>query len=133
MDVEVLVSSLLRAQGFDVSADVLTVQSGKIVKVDFHPPNVLLYTELDADRGFAYNENFFVNPRCRHKGIGTRLLMAHEAICREMKLTVLINNNRNPAFWRRQGYRRLNPFWQMALARRLAVEFQGQSMYKRVW
>lgn len=132
MDIEILVSSMLRAQGFTVGTEVLSVRVEKVVKIDFHPPNILLYAELDTEHGFAYNENFYVNPRCRHKGIGARLLMALEEICREVELTILINNNRNPAFWKRQGYRRLNPFWQMLLERRLGVVFLGQSMYKRV-
>jgi ribosomal protein S18 acetylase RimI-like enzyme len=131
VDIEILVSSMLRAQGFAVSAEVLAVRSEKVVKVDFHPRDILLYTELDIGRGFAYNENFYVNPQCRHRGIGARLLAAHEEICREVQLTILINNNRQPAFWKRQGYRRLNPFWQMGLEKRLGVEFTGQSMYKK--
>ena len=132
VDMEILVSSMLRAQGFNVTAGVLSVHVDRVVKVDFHPPNILLYTELDIEQGFAYNENLYVNPRCRHRGIGARLLAAHEEICRELKLTILINNNRNPAFWKRQGYRRQNPFWRMLLARRLGVDFLGQSMYKKV-
>ena len=121
-----------RAHRFTVNTAVLTVHEDKGVKLDFHPPNILLYAELDTERGFAYNENIYVNTRCRHKGIGARLLAVHEEICREIELTILINNNRNPAFWKRQGYRRLNPYWQMVLARRLGVGFMAQSMYKRV-
>ncbi len=132
MDIEILVSSALRAHGFIVSAEVLTVREDQVVIVDFHPRNILLYAELDIERGFAYNENINVNPRCRRRGIGARLLAAHEEICRAAELTILINNNRNPAFWKRQGYRRLNPFWQMLLARRLDVEFMAHSVYKKV-
>lgn len=132
LGIETLVSSVLRAHGFIVSADVLTVRADHVAIVDFHPPNILLYAELDVERGFAYNENINVNPRCRRRGIGARLLAAHEEICREAGLTILINNNRNPAFWKRHGYRRLNPFRQMLLARRLDVEFMAHSVYKKV-
>ena len=132
MDMEILVSSALRAHGFIVSAEVLKIHKDKVVKVDFHPANILLYAEFDLERGFAYNENINVNPRFRHRGVGARLLAAHEEICREAELTILINNNRNPAFWKKHGYRRLNRFWQMLLARRLNVEFKAHSVYKKV-
>ena len=131
MDVEILVSSILKAHGFAVNPRVLTVRSTPIVVVDFHLDKALLYTELDLKRGFAYNSNFYVNPANRHQGTGARLIMAHEEICREAELTILINNNRNPALWRQQGYRRLNPFWQIQLARQLSVEFTKDSMYKK--
>ena len=120
------------SHGFIVSAEVLTVRADRVVIVDFHPWNILLYAELDVERGFAYNENIDVNPLCRRRGIGARLLAALEEICRAGELTILINNNRNPAFWKRQGYRRLNPFWQMRLARRLDVEFMAHSVSKKV-
>lgn len=131
MDLEILVSSILTAHGFSVCDGVLGVHAEKVARIDFHPPGILLYAELDIDRGFAYNENVHVNPTFRQHGIGRRLVAAHEAICREARLTVLINNNRNPDFWRRNGYLRLNPFWQMRLGRRLAIEFDGPGMYKR--
>ena len=132
VEIEKLVSGVLSSHGFIVSAEVLTVRADQVVTVDFHAPNILLYAELDVERGFAYNENINVNSRCRRRGIGARLLAAHEEICRAAGLTILINNNRNPAFWKRQGYRPLNPFWQMLLARRLGVEFMAHSVYKKV-
>ncbi|MCB1800310.1 MAG: GNAT family N-acetyltransferase [Gammaproteobacteria bacterium] len=131
MDIEILVSSMLRAQGFGTSANVLSIVPGTIVKIDFHPPNALHYAELDLEHGFAYNENFFVDPRCRHQGIGARLLAAHEQICRELKLTILINNNRNPDYWKRRGYLGINAFWRIGLAKRLGIHFHEQSLYKR--
>lgn len=131
MDIEILVSSMLRAQGFGTSVNMLSIDPDAVIKVDFHPPNALLYAELDIENGFAYNENFFVDPRCRHQGIGARLLAAHEQVCRELKLTILINNNRNPDYWKRRGYRGLNPFWQMSLTRRLGIRFQQHSLYKQ--
>lgn len=130
MDIEILVSSMLRAHGFSVSTEVLTVKMERILVIDFHPNKVLLYTEFDLEHGFAYNGNFYVSPEKRHKGLGARLLAAHEEICREAELTILINKNRNPEFWRREGYRRLNPFWQIQLARQLGIEFTKDSMYK---
>jgi GNAT superfamily N-acetyltransferase len=130
VDIEILVSSILRSGGFTVNTRVLTIRQGPVVTVDFHPPRILFYTELDLEQGYAYNENFYVNPQLRHRGIGARLSSLHEEICREAGLTILINDNRNPEFWKRQGYRRLNPFRQMRLARRLGIEFREQSMYK---
>lgn len=131
LDLDALVRRVLEAHGFSVSDAVLSVRAEKVARIDFHPPGILLYAELDIDRGFAYNENIHVNPTFRKHGIGTRLVAAHEAICRETRLTVLINHNRNPDFWRRHGYLRLNPFWQMRLGRRLAIGFDGPGMYKR--
>ena len=131
MDLDIVVSSILVVHGFSVSDAVLSVRAEKVARIDFHPPGILLYAELDIDRGFAYNENIHVNPTIRKHGIGTRLVAALEAICREARLTVLINNNRNPDFWRRNGYLRLNPFLQMRLGRRLAIGFDGPGMYKR--
>jgi ribosomal protein S18 acetylase RimI-like enzyme len=131
VDLEILVSSILRAHGFNVTDNFLSVRAERVARIDFHPPGILLYAELDVERGFAYNENVHVNAGCRHRGIGTRLVAAHEAICREARLTILINDNRNPDFWRRKGYLRLNPFWQMRLGRRLAIDFKGPGMYKR--
>ena len=132
MDIEVLFSSILRAHGFAVSPEVLTIHEYRVAGIDFHPPGILLYTEFDIAHGFAYNENIHVNPRFRHRGTGARLLAAHEEICREAGLTILINHNRNPAFWKRHGYRRLNPFWRMFLERQLQVEFREHSVYKKV-
>jgi GNAT superfamily N-acetyltransferase len=100
--------------------------------MDFHPPSLLFYGEFDIEKGFSYNQNVFVDPRYRHRGIGARLLAMNEDICKASGLTILINNNRNPAFWRAQGYRRLNPLRQMMLARNLSIEFKQQSMYKDV-
>jgi GNAT superfamily N-acetyltransferase len=131
MDMEILASSMLRAHGFAVGPEVLTVREDQVVRLDFHPPNALLYAEFDLENGFAYNHNFYVSPKYRHGGIGTRLLAANDDICREAGLTVLINNNRNPKLWKRQGYRRLDPFWRMILARRLAITFKRQSVYKK--
>ena len=130
MDMEILVSSVLRSHGFAVSSDVLTVRAERVIVVDCHPNGALLYTELDLKNGFAYNGNFFVPADRRHQGIGARLLAAHEEICRETQLTILINKNRNQAFWKKNGYRKLNPFWQMRLARKLDVEFTKDSVYK---
>lgn len=130
VDIEILVSGMLRSYGFAVSTGNLTIQEDQVFKVDYHPPQILLYTELDVERGYAYNENLYVNPRVRHCGIGARLLSLREEICRESGLTILINNNRNPDFWKRQGYRRLSPFRQMLLARKLGIEFKEHSMYK---
>jgi ribosomal protein S18 acetylase RimI-like enzyme len=104
-----------------------------VAVVDFHPPSLLLYVELDLEQGFAFNLNININPRCRHRGIGRRLLAAHEEICREANLSILINNNLNPAFWRRLGYRRLNPFQMMRLSRRLAAKFSPHSVYKSLY
>lgn len=132
MDMGILISSMLRAHGFTVSAEVLTVRTDRLIEIDFHPANVLFYAELDVESGFAYNENVYINPKSRHKGIGTRLLAAHEEICREAGLTILINNNRNPGFWKRQGYRHLNPFWEILLTRQLGIAFMKESMYKKV-
>jgi GNAT superfamily N-acetyltransferase len=131
VELETLVSSILGTHGFDVTDGVLSVRAGQVARIDFHPPGILLYAELDIGRGFAYNENVHVNPRLRQFGIGRRLVAAHEAICREAQLTVLINDNRNPDFWGRNGYLRLNPFRQMRLGRKLAIEFRGPAMYKR--
>ncbi len=130
MDIEILVSSMLRSHGFIVNTGFLTIRGNKVFKVDYHPPGILLYTELNVEKGYAYNEYVHVNPRLRHRGIGKRLSSVHEEICRESGLTILINNNRNPEFWKKQGYRRLNPFRQMLLARQLDIEFKEQSMYK---
>lgn len=132
MDTEILVSSVLKAYGFPTGPDVLSVGLGPVVSVDFHAAGMLLYAELDIERGFAYNESLFLNPRCRHRGIGLRLVTAYEEICSEAGVTILINNNRNPAFWKRLGYRRLNPFWQMYLARQLGIRFHKGSLYKKV-
>jgi ribosomal protein S18 acetylase RimI-like enzyme len=130
LDLEILVSSVLRSHGFAVSPATLSVHVDKSICVDFHPPNMLLYVELDVARGYAYNVNINVNPRCRHRGIGRKLSAANEEICREAKLIILINNNQNPGFWQRRGYRRLNPFQRMLNARRLAIPFRAHSVYK---
>jgi GNAT superfamily N-acetyltransferase len=132
MDLEILVSSQLQAHGFVTGPKVLSVRRDRLLRIDFHPPDVLLYAEIDIERGFAFNEHVFVNPRCRHQGIALRLVTAYEAICRELGVTILINDNRNPAFWKRLGYRRINAFWQMLLARRLDIRLRAVSMYKKV-
>ncbi|MCB1724252.1 MAG: GNAT family N-acetyltransferase [Gammaproteobacteria bacterium] len=132
MDMEILVSAVLKAHGFPTTPNVLTVSVARLVKIDFHPPNMLLYAELDIQRGFAFNANLHINPRIRHRGIGARLQAAYEEICREARVTILINNNRNPAFWRKLGFRRLNPFRQMLLSRHLNIAFDKGSMYKVV-
>jgi GNAT superfamily N-acetyltransferase len=131
VDIEILVSSILRAHGFAVTSEVLEVRVESVIKVDFHPPHMLLYAELDLERGLAYNHNFHINPRLRHRGVGARLVAALEDICSQAGLTILINNNRNPTFWKRNGYRRINPFWQVLLSKQLGVAFTGNSMYKR--
>jgi ribosomal protein S18 acetylase RimI-like enzyme len=130
LDLEILVSSVLRSHGFTVSPATLSVHIDKPVRVDFHPPNILLYVELDVERGYAYNVNINVNPRCRHRGIGRKLSAANEEICKQARLIILINNNQNPDFWKRRGYRRLNPFQRMRNARRLAIEIKPHSVYK---
>jgi len=131
LDTRILVSGVLRSHGFTVSPATLSVGMDRRVSVDFHPPNVLLYAELDVKNGFAYNLTINVNPRYRHRGIGGRLSAACEEICRQAGLTILINNNQNPAFWKRRGYRRLNPLQRMRLVKRLGVGFQAHSVYKR--
>jgi ribosomal protein S18 acetylase RimI-like enzyme len=127
---EILVSSVLRSHGFTVSHATLSIRTDRRVRIDFHPPNTLLYAELDVESGYAYNLNINVNPRYRHRGVGSRLVAAYEEICREEKLTIVVNNNQNPEFWRRKGYRRLNPFQRMRLSR-LGIECRRQSVYKR--
>ena len=131
LDFAIIVSSILRAHGFDAGAETLTVCRARTITIDFHPPGILLYVELDPERSFAYNANVNVNPRCRHRGIGARLLAALEEICRQADLTILINDNKNPAFWKRHGYRRLNPFWQMRLAKRLDLDLKAHSVFKK--
>ena len=130
LSTEILVSSVLRSYGFTVSAATLSVYIDHRVRVDFHPPNVLLYAEFDVEHGFAYNLNINVNPRCRHRGIGGRLSAAYEEICRKAELTILINNNQNLAFWKRRGYRRLNGFHKMRLLKKLGIGFETHSVYK---
>ena len=133
MDIEILVSSILRAHGFAVTTEALEIEvTTSVVTIDFHPRDTLLYAELDLERGLAYNHNFHINPRLRHRGIGARLLAALEEICSQADLTILINNNRNPAFWKRNGYRRINPFWQVLLSKQLGIPFTENSMYKRL-
>jgi GNAT superfamily N-acetyltransferase len=127
-----LISHVLETHGFATNAGVLSVGSAPVISVDFHPPGMLLYGELDTGRGFAYNENLFVNPQRRQLGIGQRLVAAYEDICREADVTILINNNRNTGFWHRLGYRRLGPLRQIHLARRLGISFHRDSLYKRV-
>jgi GNAT superfamily N-acetyltransferase len=132
MDMAELVSNTLETHGFATDPGVLSIGPAPLVSVDFHPPDLLLYGELDIERGFAYNESLFVDPRRRRHGIGLRLVAAYEQICRAAGVTILINNNRNPAFWKRLGYRRLNPLRQLSLARQLGIPFQRDSLYKRV-
>jgi ribosomal protein S18 acetylase RimI-like enzyme len=132
VDIEILVSSILRAHGFAVTSEVLEIRVASVVEVDFHPRDMLLYAELDLERGLAYNHNVHINPRLRHRGVGARLLAALEEICAQTDLTILINNNRNPAFWKRHGYRRINPFWQVLLSKQLGITFAEHSMYKRL-
>jgi ribosomal protein S18 acetylase RimI-like enzyme len=130
LDPEILVSSVLRAHGFPVSPATLSVRVDRCIRIDFHPPSSLLYAELDVPRGLAYNLNIHVDPRRRHQGIGRRLVVAHEEICREAALTILVNNNRNRGFWRRRGYRRLRSFQRMRLGR-LGIRFEPHSVYKK--
>jgi GNAT superfamily N-acetyltransferase len=131
-DMAQLISRALERHGFATDPRVLSIGSAPIVSVDFHPPGMLLYGELDTGRGFAYNENLFVDPRQRQLGIGQRLVAAYEEICREAGVTILINDNRNTGFWKRLGYRRLGPLRQIHLARRLGIRFQRESLYKRL-
>lgn len=126
-----IVAQSLEHNGFDVSAKRLNVAENKIVQIDYHHPLCLLYMELDIQHGYVFNENVYVAGGHRKQGIGTRLNRAREQICQKLGLTILINNNRNPEYWQRKGYRNLNLFQEFRLSSRLGIEFWTRGMYKR--
>jgi len=110
----------------------MTIDYERTVRVDYHNRICLLFMELDLRNGYAFNENIFVRPDVRSMGIGKRLNTARENICGQLGLTIFINNNRNPKYWKRLGYRNLSLFQQMRLENMLGISFESKSMYKKL-
>ncbi|MCB9362279.1 GNAT family N-acetyltransferase [Candidatus Woesearchaeota archaeon] len=108
----------------------LQVQGERIIIVDYCNASLDMHLELDVQHGYSFNETIFVHPRLRGQGYGRALVEAREELAGELGLTVLINKNRNPDFWRYMGYEKLGRIRQMYLGNKLGIGFQPHSMYK---
>jgi GNAT superfamily N-acetyltransferase len=128
---EIAVESLI-GHGFHVGPGNMTIDYERTARIEYHNRICLLFMELDLRNGYAFNENIFVRPDVRSMGIGKRLNAARERICDQLGLTILINNNRNPKYWKRLGYRNLSLFQQIRLTNMLRIRFESKSMYKKL-
>ena len=66
---------------------------------------------LDQQNRISYLINLRLGGKIQGTGFGRTLVETYESICKKLEIkTIVINDNRNPSFWKHMDYKLMSPF-----------------------